>query len=68
MPEITIGDAKLQLVDWNELSRRGLIVRINQEILHPLGLAVCREPESGVSPGAVVSPMGAWSYPKAQET
>ena len=67
MPEITCGDEKLQLVDWNELSRRGLIVRINREILHPLGLAVCRDTGTGMSPGALVSPDGTWVYPEGQE-
>ncbi|SLM62841.1 Exodeoxyribonuclease VIII [Dickeya aquatica] len=34
-------------VDWNELSQRGLLVRINQEIMHPLGLAIFRDQETG---------------------
>ena len=54
--------AKLETIDWNEISRRGLLVRINQEIMHPLGLAICRDPETGISPGAVVSDDGAWFY------
>lgn len=56
--------AKREIIDWNELSRRGLLARINREILHPLGLAVCRNPETGVSPGAVVSDNGPWVYPE----
>lgn len=52
------------IIDWNELSRRGLLVRINREILHPLGLAVCRDPETGLSPGAVVSDAGPFVYPE----
>ncbi|MGN2381298.1 DUF7415 domain-containing protein [Pseudomonas sp. Marseille-Q5299] len=55
--------AKLETIDWNEISRRGLLVRINREIMHPLGLAICRDPETGLSPGAVVSDDGAWVYP-----
>lgn len=55
--------SKTKLIDWNELSRLGLLVRINREILHPLGLAVCRDPESGKSPGAVVSDEGPFCYP-----
>ncbi|MGK8744085.1 DUF7415 domain-containing protein [Pseudomonas aeruginosa] len=51
------------IIDWNELSRRGLLVRINREILHPLGLAVCRDTETGLSPGAVVSDAGPFVYP-----
>lgn len=49
-------------VDWNELSRLGLIERINREIMHPLGYAVCREVETGISPGALISPDGEWKY------
>lgn len=56
--------SKTKLIDWNELSRRGLLVRINREILHPLGLAVCRDPETGKSPGAVVSDDGPFCYPE----
>lgn len=57
----------LELLDWNELSKRGLIRRINTEILHPLGLAMNRVPETGVSTGAYVSPDGVWEYPKPPE-
>lgn len=49
-------------IDWNELSRRGLLVRINNEILHPLGLAIMREPETGSSPGALIASDGRWEY------
>jgi hypothetical protein len=55
---------KLEIIDWNEISQRGLLVRINQEIMHPLGLAICRDPETGTSPGAVVSDDGPWVYPE----
>lgn len=55
---------KPETIDWNEISRRGLLVRINREIMHPLGLAVCRNPETGSSPGAVVSDDGPWVYPE----
>lgn len=54
---------KLETIDWNEISRRGLLARINREIMHPLGLAVCRDPETGASPGAIVSDDGPWVYP-----
>ncbi len=55
--------AKFETIDWNEISKRGLLVRINREIMHPLGLAVCRDPETGMSPGAIVSDDGPWIYP-----
>lgn len=49
-------------VSWNELSARGLIVRINKEILHPIGLAVFRDPNIGISQGALIAPDGVWEY------
>lgn len=55
---------KPNLIDWNEISRRGLLERINREIMHPLGLAVCRITEDGTSPGALVSEDGPFAYPE----
>ncbi|EOT1738184.1 DUF7415 domain-containing protein [Klebsiella pneumoniae] len=52
----------LEYVDWNELSRRGLLERINREVLHPLGLAAFRYPDTGQSGGALISPDGVWTY------
>jgi hypothetical protein len=40
----------------------GLIERINSEILHPVGLAMCRNVESGESPGLLISDDGEWTY------
>lgn len=54
---------KPKVIDWNEISRLGLLERINREIMHPLGYAVCREVESGRSPGALVSEDGPRVYP-----
>lgn len=51
-----------KIIDWNEISDRGLLVRINRETMHPLGLAVARDPATGQSPGAVVSDDGAFVY------
>lgn len=56
--------SKPEVIDWNEISQRGLLSRINREIMHPLGLAVCRDPETGASPGALVSDDGPWVYPE----
>jgi len=53
---------KLETIDWNEISLRGLLMRINREIMHPLGLAICRVPETGVSLGALVSDDGPFVY------
>lgn len=33
-----------------------------KEILHPMGLALFRVPESGVSDGALIAPDGKWHY------
>ncbi|WP_103199377.1 DUF7415 domain-containing protein [Pectobacterium odoriferum] len=52
----------MKSIDWNEISRRGLMFRINNEIMHPLGLAVFRDPDSGVSGGALVADDGVWRY------
>ncbi|HEH9413044.1 TPA: hypothetical protein SIA28_001649 [Aeromonas salmonicida] len=49
-------------INWNQVSELGLIVRINREILHPLGLAITRNPENGVSEMLLVSPDGIWEY------
>lgn len=49
-------------ISWNELSERGLIIRINKEILHPIGLAVFRDPNTGISQGALIAPDGLWEY------
>jgi len=53
-----------QTVDWCELSRSGIVERINREITHPMGLAVFYDPDTGVSGGAMVAPDGAWQYPE----
>ncbi|TBU71000.1 DUF7415 domain-containing protein [Phytopseudomonas daroniae] len=55
--------ATYETIDWNEISRLGLLERINREIMHPLGYAICRVVETGQSPGALVSPDGTWVYP-----
>ncbi|EPE6073673.1 DUF7415 domain-containing protein [Enterobacter hormaechei] len=49
-------------MSWNELSARGLLVRINKEILHPVGLAVFRDHKTGISQGALIAPDGVWEY------
>ncbi|MGK4473066.1 DUF7415 domain-containing protein [Aeromonas molluscorum] len=49
-------------INWNQASELGLIVRINSEILHPLGLAMSRNPENGASEMLLVSQDGVWEY------
>lgn len=55
-----------KIVNWKELSERGLVFRINHEIMHQLGLAVMYEPETGMSGGAVVATDGIWNYSDEQ--
>ncbi|WP_436718977.1 DUF7415 domain-containing protein, partial [Vibrio cholerae] len=37
----------MKCIDWNKMSELGLIEKINREILHPLGLAITRNVETG---------------------
>jgi len=54
-----------QYIDWNQMSELGLIRRINSEILHPLGLAISRNPEDGTSKQILVADDGEWKYANA---
>lgn len=49
-------------LNWNEISELGLLERINDEIMHPLGLAVFRVSEDGSSGGALVADDRVWEY------
>lgn len=65
LPAIPVGREKIcgcDWLDWNQLSALGLIVRINAEILHPLGLAIFRDTASGISAGVMIAPDGKWEY------
>ncbi|WP_200864667.1 DUF7415 domain-containing protein [Pantoea sp. AS-PWVM4] len=64
-PSMPDGRAKIGVfswMDWNQLSSLGLIIRINREILHPLGLALFRDDEKGISEGALIAPDREWHY------
>ena len=54
----------MKVLDWNDLSDLGLIIKINHEVLHPLGLAMSRNPEDGTSSQVLVSENGIWEYPE----
>jgi hypothetical protein len=58
---------KFDRIDWGEISRRGLIERINRAVMHRIGLAVYWDTETGSSGGALVSPDGKWCYPEDAE-
>lgn len=64
MSELTdsVVEGSMQEVTWIEIADRGLLYRINNEIMHPLGLAVFYDPSTGVSEGAFVAPDGAFAY------
>ncbi len=49
-------------INWNDASELGLIQRINKEILHPLGLAMTRDPPTGFSKSLLVADDGIWEY------
>lgn len=36
-------------LDWNDMSDLGLLYAINTIVLHPIGLAIARDPETGQS-------------------
>jgi hypothetical protein len=52
----------LDWLNWNDMSELGLIVRINNEILHPLGLSLSRNPGTGASEAVLIAPDGKWEY------
>lgn len=53
----------MKMLNWNELAELGLLERINREIFHPLGIAVYRVDETGLSGGALVSDDGEFKFP-----
>lgn len=55
--------AEVKAIDWNEASELGLVERINREVLHPLGLAMTRNPETGISENLLIASDGFWEYP-----
>lgn len=48
----------------NEMSDNGLIVLINHKFLHPLGLALMRDPDLNTIVGCLIAPDGKWEYPE----
>lgn len=57
----TVG-GYMKNIDWNVASELGLIERINIEVLHPLGLAMTRNPNNGTSPYLLVAPDREFKY------
>lgn len=50
------------------MSDLGLVERINREVLHPLGLAMTRNPETGFSESVLVADDGFFEYSEDLET
>lgn len=55
-------------INWNKASELGLVEKINREVLHPLGLAMTRNPETGVSEGILISDDGEFEYAPEMKT
>lgn len=58
----------MRKIDWNKMSELGLLERINREICHPLGLAVCRTCETGISECVLVAEDGLFEYDPNMKT
>ena len=59
----------MKTIDWNKASELGLVEKINREVLHPLGLAMTRNPETGASESILIADDGVWEYsPKMKST
>ena len=56
----------MEIMDFNEMSSKGLIYKINKEVLHPLGLALMRDADTGTSDGCIIAPDGIWEYSQEQ--
>lgn len=52
----------MKTIDWNKASELGLVEKINREVLHPLGLAMTRNPETGASESILIADDGVWEY------
>lgn len=59
MPDVQCG---MSLMNWKELSEKGLVFRVNHEIVHPLGLAIRYETLNSVSGRAYIADDGVWQY------
>lgn len=49
-------------INWNQLSELGLLRKINRDVLHPLGLAISRNVDTGTSESILVADDGEWEY------
>lgn len=56
-----IDSHDMSMVDFKTLSDMGLVFAINK-LLHPFGLALSYDPDTGESEGALVADDGKWEY------
>lgn len=56
----------MKTINWKQASELGLVERINTEILHPLGLAMCYDPSTGHSDALLLAKDGVWEYPEGE--
>ncbi len=56
---------ELKMISWNQASQLGLIEEINTKLLHPRGLAITRNLETGKSDGLLVADDGFFEYKDA---
>lgn len=54
--------AGLKTINWCVWADLGLVEEINRKVLHPKGLAMSYEPDTGISRGALVSPDGLFEF------
>lgn len=56
------------ILDFETLSELGVLVTVNSRLLHPLGLAMIKNPEDlKVSIGCILSDDGFWEYDESRE-
>ncbi|AFQ22261.1 hypothetical protein My1_102 [Pectobacterium phage My1] len=58
----TSFDSYGTVLDWNEVAEMGLLVLVNNRILHPEGFALARDTGTGFSPGALFVEGDTWEY------
>jgi hypothetical protein len=62
-PPIPLEISELDYLDWDKMSELGLIEKINREVLYPIGLALFRDVDEGISQGCLISSAGPLMYP-----
>lgn len=58
---------KFETVNWNEASKLGLVDKINEQVLHPIGMSITRNSNSGASPCILKNNGGEWEHENEYE-